>query len=348
MFIDRAIITVKSGKGGDGVVNFRREKYVPRGGPDGGDGGNGGSVFLRATRHLNTLERFRYQPRYAAEDGKPGEKQKRTGASGDDLYIDCPVGTLVYLQPEDELLADLDEHGAVVPIARGGRGGRGNHNFATPTRRAPRFATPGRSGETLRLRLELKLLADVGLAGMPNAGKSSLIARLSNARPAVDSYPFTTLTPHLGVVTVDRERQFVMADVPGLIEGAVDGAGLGHDFLRHLERARLLAVVIDTAGTEGRDPLDDYRTIRAELSAHDPELDESVTLVVANKCDLPAAREKLDELRQAVELPVVAVSAATGEGCEELVNRLAALLAADGLWEDIDEPDVDEPYDPLA
>lgn len=347
MFIDRAKITVRSGKGGDGHVGFRREKYVPKGGPDGGNGGRGGSVYLRADVHLTTLEKFRYQPLYRAPDGEAGGRQRRTGADGADLVVNCPPGTQVYKLPEEVLLADLDEAGEQVLLAAGGRGGLGNSNFATPTRQTPRFATPGRPGEVLELRLELKVLADVGLAGMPNAGKSSLLARLSNARPRVAAYPFTTLSPHLGVVTIDRDRGFVMADVPGLIDGAGEGAGLGHDFLRHLERTRVIVVVVDAAATEGREPLEDYRTVRRELRAFSPELDERVGLVCANKTELPDSEECVARLRAELELPVIAVSAATGAGCDELKKQLARLLGADGLWHE-DAPAADDAFDPLA
>jgi GTP-binding protein len=347
MFIDRARIYVSSGSGGDGVVSFRREKYVPRGGPDGGDGGRGGSVYLAGTYGLNTLVAFRYRPRYVAPDGRPGAKQKKTGASGEDLVVLCPVGTQAFRLPENVLVADLDGDGKRVLIARGGRGGRGNVHFATPTRRAPRIATPGSPGEAFELQLELKLIADVGLAGMPNAGKSSILARLTNARPEVAAYPFTTLEPHLGVVELDTERAFVMADIPGLIAGASAGAGLGHDFLRHIERTRLVAVVVDAAASEDRDPVEDFTVVIAELKAHSPELAAKVALVIANKIDLPGASVHVHRLMAASGLPVVPLSASSGAGCDELVAGLARELEELGLWT-ADLPPPDEPFDPLA
>jgi GTP-binding protein len=349
MFVDRAKIFVKSGSGGDGTVSFRREKYVPRGGPDGGDGGRGGSVYLEGTHGQNTLLGFRYRPRYVAPDGRPGGGRKRTGASGEDLIVYCPVGTQARRLPGMVLVADLDEDGRRVLVARGGRGGRGNVHFATPTRRTPRKATPGEPGEEFELQLELKLIADVGLAGMPNAGKSSILARLTNARPEVAAYPFTTLTPHLGVVELDRERAFVLADIPGLISGAGEGAGLGHDFLRHVERTRLVAVVVDAAGTEGRDPIEDYGVVLAELEAYSPALAKKVSLVIANKTDLPDAGKNLKRLRERLTGPVLPLSTVAGTGCTELVAHLARALEAEGLWVRKDGgDDEDRAYDPLA
>lgn len=339
---------MKSGSGGDGVVSFRREKFVPRGGPDGGDGGRGGSVYLEGTYGMNTLIGFRYQPRYIAPDGRPGAKRKKTGASGRDLVVYCPVGTQAYRLTDEVLVADLDVDGKRVLITKGGRGGRGNARFATPTRRAPRIATPGTAGEEFELQLELRLIADVGLAGMPNAGKSSILSRLTNARPEIAAYPFTTLSPHLGVVGIDRERAFVLADIPGLIEGASEGVGLGHDFLRHIERTRVVAVVVDAAGTEGRDPVEDYRIVVGELDAHSPELAEKVTLVIANKIDLPEAGTNLERLREKLEKTVLSISAVEGAGCRELVVHLTRELEKRGLWIAPDRgTEKDQTYDPL-
>ncbi|MCX7020657.1 MAG: GTPase ObgE, partial [bacterium] len=350
MFIDRAKISVCSGSGGDGVVSFRREKYVPRGGPDGGDGGRGGSVSLAGTYGLNTLIGFRYRPRYIAHDGKLGAKQRRTGASGENLVILCPVGTQAYRLPENILVADLDEDGKRVLIARGGRGGKGNVHFATSTRQAPRISTPGGVGEAFELQLELKLIADVGLAGMPNAGKSSILARLTNARPEIAAYPFTTLEPQLGVVRLDTEREFVVADLPGLIEGAHRGVGLGDRFLRHVRRARLLLHLVDAAAVEGRAPLKDYQAINAELQAYDPQVAALPQMVVLTKLDLPAARENLPRLQEELARrgePGLAISAATGEGLPELLNatfrrlqqaRPAALTEAPDLYEELPLP----------
>ncbi|HUT99529.1 MAG TPA: GTPase ObgE [bacterium] len=348
MFTDRAKIYVCSGSGGDGVVSFRREKYVPRGGPDGGDGGRGGSVYIAGTYGLNTLVCFRYRPRYLAPDGKPGAKQRKTGASGENLVVLCPVGTQAYRLPENVLAADLDEDGKRVLIARGGRGGKGNVHFATATRQAPRIATPGGAGEGFELQLELKLIADVGLAGMPNAGKSSILARLTNARPEIAAYPFTTLEPHLGVVELDRERAFVLADIPGLIAGASRGVGLGHDFLRHIERTRLVAVVVDAAGTEGRDPVEDFAVVLGELNAHSPELAAKVALVIGNKIDLPGATVHVHRMREATGLPVLPLSAVSGVGCDDLISLLARELVARGLWTVGLPASDEEPFDPLA
>ncbi len=348
MFIDRAKIYVSSGAGGDGVVSFRREKYVPRGGPDGGDGGRGGSVFLTGTYGLNTLVGFRYRPRYLAPDGKPGAKQRKSGASGGDLVVLCPVGTQAYRLPEKVLVADLDEDGKRVLVARGGRGGKGNVHFATSTRQAPRISTPGTPGEGFELQLELKLIADVGLAGMPNAGKSSILARLTHARPEIAAYPFTTLEPHLGVVELDRERAFVLADIPGLIAGASEGVGLGHDFLRHIERTRMVAVVVDTAGSEGRDPVEDFAVVLAELKAHSPELAAKVALVIANKIDLPGATVQVHRLREATGLPVLPLSAVSGAGCEDLLVLLARELEVRGLWTVGLPASNGDSFDPLA
>ena len=329
MLYDRARIYVKSGRGGNGHVSFRREKYVPFGGPDGGDGGRGGNVYLVVDPKLNTFILFKHRQHFRAEDGRPGEKAKRRGASAAGLEIPVPPGTVVRgVDAEAGLEADLVAPGQRLLLARGGRGGRGNSAFATPTHQAPRFAELGEPGEERWLELELKLIADVGLVGYPNAGKSTLLAAVSAARPKIAAYPFTTLAPNLGVVTVG-DTAFVMADIPGLIEGASQGAGLGLEFLRHVERTRLLIHVLDGAGVDGRDPLDDYHATNRELLQYSPVLNERRQLLAVNKMDLPAGRDRWESLR--VELPAAPedlfpISAATGEGVHALINRAAALL----------------------
>jgi GTP-binding protein len=328
VFVDRAEITVAGGKGGDGAVSFRREKYVPRGGPDGGDGGRGGDVVLRVDPALGTLMDFRYRHAFRAEDGGPGRGKDRHGADGAPLVVPVPPGTLIADAETGAALADLTEPGQRFAAARGGRGGRGNARFRSSTRQAPRFAEKGEPGEERRLALELKLLADAGLVGLPNAGKSTLLRALSAARPRVAPYPFTTLHPHLGVLRAG-EREIVLADIPGLIEGAHAGAGLGHDFLRHVERTRLLLHVVDAAGTEGRDPLRDVETVEAELAAYRPELAQRPRVLVANKVDLPAAQENVGAIRKQMAargVPVFELSAATGRGVRELADALPALV----------------------
>ena len=329
---DRARIYVKAGDGGNGSISFRREKFVPRGGPDGGDGGKGGDVILRVNPSDNTLLRFHYQYRYVAQNGGSGQKAKRHGKSAPNLVLDVPAGTVVRDDETGDVLADLVQDGEQFVVVQGGRGGLGNSHFATSSKQAPRLAEKGEPGKERWLRLELKLIADVGLVGYPNAGKSTLLAAMSAARPKIADYPFTTLEPNLGVVQIDDET-FVLADIPGLIEGAAEGAGLGHKFLRHVERTRLLLHVLDgSGGLEGRDPLADFETIGAELVAYGAGLEEKPRLVVVNKLDLPEARERLPQLRAALAargFDVVAVSAATGEGIQELgrevVRRLAEL-----------------------
>ena len=331
-FIDEATIRVVSGRGGDGCVSFRREKYVPRGGPDGGNGGRGGDIVLRADRNLATLIDQRLRRDNFAEPGQPGASANRTGASAPALVISLPVGTLVYDAdaPDGPPLVDLTGHGQEFVIARGGRGGRGNATFTTPTRQTPEFATQGRPGESRHLRLSLKLLADVGLVGFPNAGKSTLLRRISAARPRVAAYPFTTLFPHLGVAEVG-ERRFVVADVPGLIEGASEGAGLGDRFLRHLERTRVIVHLVDvgTAALEGRDPLADYEAIRKELGAYGAALAERAEIVALNKIDLLADRATLRGIEEALRTRCRAVrriSGVTGEGLPELLGEVARCL----------------------
>ncbi|GIW45629.1 MAG: GTPase Obg [Candidatus Binatia bacterium] len=322
-FVDEVEIYVRGGDGGRGCVSFCREKYRPKGGPDGGDGGDGGDVVLVADAGLSTLLDFRFQPELRAKRGEHGRGKQQYGRRGEDVIARVPCGTLVYDAETGDLLADLQHHGESVVVARGGRGGKGNMHFATPTNQAPRFAQPGMPGEERRLRLELQLLADVGLVGFPNVGKSSLLRRVSAARPRVADYPFTTLVPHLGVVRVDDELSFVLADLPGLIEGAHDGHGLGDRFLRHVARTKLLVHVLDVSGSSGRDPVDDFDTINRELAAFDPRLAAKPQIVAANKMDLTDARQRFVEVRKRLEergIEVHPISAATGEGVPALMK----------------------------
>ena len=293
MFVDEVEIHVRAGDGGRGCISFRREKYVPRGGPNGGDGGRGGSVIVEADEGLGTLLDFRYRRHYTAQRGGHGEGSDRHGASGDDLVLRVPVGTTIHEPHAGVLLGDLTANGERLEVARGGRGGRGNARFATSTNRAPRRADPGEAGEERTLRLELRLLADVGVVGFPNAGKSTLVSRLSAARPKIADYPFTTLVPTLGLVRLDEEQSFVIADVPGLIPGASEGKGLGLRFLRHLERTRLLVHLLDLDPATGRDPVEDWKTIQAELREYSPELAARPQLIAANKIDLDGAAPRL-------------------------------------------------------
>lgn len=329
MFRDGARIHVKAGDGGDGVVSFRREKYVPMGGPDGGDGGRGGDVILQVDPGLRTLIDFRYRTHYRAENGQHGQGGNRHGRRGRDLVIKVPPGTAVKDEATGEYVADLVDPDDAVVVARGGRGGRGNARFKSPTRQAPRFAEKGEPGEERWLVLELRVIADAGLVGFPNAGKSTLLSRISAARPKIASYPFTTLEPHLGVVSVGEGQSFVVADIPGLIEGAHAGVGLGHDFLRHIERTRVIIHVVDASGLEGRDPVDDFHTINEELRLYQPELLERPQLVAANKMDLAEARDNLPRLQEAAEdlgYRVFPVSAASGEGLDALVYAVWELV----------------------
>jgi GTP-binding protein len=333
VFVDEVEIQVRAGDGGRGCVSFRREKFVPRGGPNGGDGGRGGSVIIEADEGLGTLLDFRYRRHYVAPRGRHGEGSDRHGASGDDRVLRVPVGTTVRDRNTGLVLGDLTRHGERLDVARGGRGGRGNARFATSTRRAPRHAEPGAPGEERALRLELRLLADVGVVGFPNAGKSTLVSRLSAARPKIADYPFTTLVPTLGLVRLDEERSFVIADVPGLIPGAAEGKGLGLRFLRHLERTRLLVHLLDLDPGPGRDPVDDWRTIQAELETYSPELAARPQLIAANKIDLPGAGPRLARVTafgRRRGLPVVPVAARTGEGLDALRVAIGAALLAAG------------------
>src|ERR671933_850419 len=327
--VDQAHISVKAGDGGDGLATFRREKYVPRGGPDGGDGGRGGNVILEVDPQLNTLLRFRFDQRFEAERGSNGGSARKHGRDGKDLVIKVPPGTVVRTEIEGEPYAvDLVAPGQRLLAASGGKGGLGNTHFATSTHQVPRIAELGAPGEERELDLELKLIADVGLIGFPNAGKSTLLAAISAARPKIANYPFTTLSPNLGVVEVGNQT-FVVADIPGLIEGAHAGVGLGHDFLRHIERTRVLIHVVDAAGVEGRDPLDDYHQINEELRLYRPELVDRPQVVALNKQDLPEAREQVPRLMRELGLRkdhIFPISAATGEGVGALLQEVAALL----------------------
>ena len=329
MFIDRAKIIVVSGAGGDGMVSFRREKYVPRGGPSGGDGGRGGSVIIRADSSLNTLINFRRHRKFAAKAGANGGAKEMFGKNGEDVYVDVPLGTMVYDDRTGELLADMTQNEQQVTVAKGGHGGRGNSHFATSAVRAPTYAEKGEPGEEKNIRLELKILADVGLLGFPSVGKSSLLRKVSGARPEVAAYHFTTLSPVLGVVSLDAERSFVMADIPGLIEGASQGTGLGDEFLRHVERTKVLIHVLDAAGSEGRDPLRDFHIINNELELYSPELVKKKQIVAANKTDLIDDPQKLEKLRKEIEgerylfFPICTL---TGEGLKPLLEAAWKIL----------------------
>lgn len=328
MFYDRAKIYTKGGDGGSGEVAFRREKYVPAGGPSGGDGGRGGDVIIVADSGLRTLVDFKYRKHYQAQRGERGQGKNRHGKSAQDLVIKVPAGTVVKDADSGEVLADMVKDGQQVIVARGGRGGRGNARFSSAQHPAPSFAEKGEPGEERWLQLELKLLADVGLVGMPNAGKSTLIAHVSAARPKIAAYPFTTLVPNLGVVQVEDGLSFVIADIPGLIEGAHRGAGLGHDFLRHVERSRLLVHVLDIAATEGRDFIKDFHTIRSELSLYNEKLLERTTIIAANKMDLPGAEENLKRLFKELSgrYEIHPISAVTGKGISRLLQRIGVRL----------------------
>jgi GTP-binding protein len=329
VFIDRTKIRVQGGNGGNGVTAFRREKFVPRGGPSGGDGGRGGDVWIEADESLNTLLHLRYNPEHIAERGRHGEGSNRSGREGVDTTVRVPVGTQVFDAATSELLKDFTEHGERWLAARGGRGGFGNAHFATSTNRAPRYHQDGSEGEERELQLELKLLADVGLVGFPNAGKSTLISTVSAAKPKIADYPFTTLEPHLGVVDLGEFRTFVVADIPGLIEGAHKGAGLGDRFLRHVERTKLLLHLVDVSSLSGRDAVQDYETINRELAAYDARLAARPQIVVATKLDALDEPERLESLKRKAEAegrPFYAISSATKQGVKELVSAVARML----------------------
>jgi GTP-binding protein len=329
MFVDRARIVVIGGAGGNGCVSFRREKFVPRGGPDGGPGGDGGGVYLVADRSLKALNTFRYRKQFAAERGRHGQGKGRSGRSGEDLYIKVPPGTVALSSDETMTLADLLDPGQVVLVARGGRGGRGNTSFATSTHQAPREAEPGGAGEECEMLLELKLIADVGIVGYPNAGKSTLISRVSGARPKIADYPFTTLEPNLGVADLGEFRTLILADIPGLIEGAHTGLGLGIRFLRHVERTRILIHVVDVSDMSGRDPVRDVRVINGELIAFSEALVRKPQIIVANKIDAmqtPGRRRALERHCVSAGIPFFAISAVTGEGIRTLLEGTWSLI----------------------
>ena len=328
MFVDEANIHVKAGDGGNGCVSFRREKYIPKGGPDGGDGGNGGSVIFVGDVHKDTLLDFSGKHHWSATRGQSGMGKKMYGKAGEDLYVHVPLGTLVFDKEHGILLADLDKEGKEVVICKGGKGGRGNYHFRSSTNQAPRYAEPGTEGEERDLRLELKLIADVGLVGLPNAGKSTLLRAVSAARPKVADYPFTTLDPQLGIVDLGADRRLVLADIPGLIEGARHGAGLGHAFLRHVERTKVIVHLLDLFPSDGSDPAENYRTIRRELEAFSPKLAEKRELIAANKLDLATDEgEALAKLRAALpDKKVYAISGASHQGLTEMLDTVWKLL----------------------
>ncbi|HPD46163.1 MAG TPA: GTPase ObgE [Anaerohalosphaeraceae bacterium] len=332
MFIDEARIWVKAGDGGHGCVSFRREKYIPKGGPDGGDGGDGGNVYFEAVANLDTLLDFSGRHHWQAPNGQPGQGGNKTGSNGADLVIPVPPGTLIYDTDLGVLLKDLSEIGMKVCVCRGGKGGKGNKAFATSVRQTPRIAQNGKPGQERNLRLELKLIADVGLVGMPNAGKSTLISRCSAARPKIADYPFTTLEPVLGIVELSGFRRFVMADIPGLIEGAHAGAGLGHEFLRHIERTRILVHILDILPPDGGDPVHNYTSIRAELHRHSPILTEKPELILLNKIDLDPEGKIVDQIHERLaeaagrEPRIMKISAVTGSGIPQLKEALWKLV----------------------
>lgn len=329
MFVDYAKIIIKSGNGGNGAVTFRREKYVAAGGPDGGDGGRGGDVYFVVDADSNTLIDFRFTKKFKAEDGQNGSGSHRFGKSGEDIYIKVPLGTIVKDAESGKVIVDMSKPGQKELILKGGRGGKGNSHFATSTRQAPRFAIDGEKGKEKEIILELKLLADVGLLGFPNVGKSTILSRVTKATPKIADYHFTTIDPNLGVVKTEYGDSFVLADIPGIIEGASEGVGLGTQFLRHVERTRLLLHVIDVAGTEGRDPVDDFNKINAELEKYSEKLASRKQIIVANKIDSMQDEENfkaLEKLAKEKDLEIFKISAVTGEGLNELFNHVAKLI----------------------
>lgn len=331
MFVDKAKIYVKGGDGGDGLVAFRREKYVPEGGPAGGDGGKGGDVIFRVDEGLRTLMDFRYQRHFKAQRGEKGRNKSQHGANAENMIVRVPPGTVVIDDDTQEIIADLTRHGQEVVVARGGRGGRGNIRFATPNNPAPELAEHGEEGEERWVVLELKVMADVGLVGFPSVGKSTLLSVVSAAKPKIGAYHFTTITPNLGVVDAGDGRSFVMADLPGLIEGAHEGVGLGHEFLRHVERTRLIVHVVDMAGSEGRDPFDDWQKINDELRLYNADLEKRPQIVAANKMDMPEAAANLEKFRAEVakvrgDLEILPISSLTRQGVQELLYRVSELL----------------------
>ncbi|MBF7097216.1 GTPase ObgE [Alkalibacter mobilis] len=346
MFVDRVEISVKAGNGGHGIVAFRREKYVPNGGPAGGDGGNGGNVIFRVDPNLRTLIDFRYKRKHAAQAGEDGGNSNRSGKAGEDLIIGVPPGTLIKDKETGGIIADLTDVGEEKIVAKGGKGGRGNQHFATSTRQAPRFAEGGTKGEELKVVLELKLLADVGLLGYPNVGKSTFLSVVSKAKPKIADYPFTTIVPNLGVVSYKDGTSFVLADIPGLIEGANEGAGLGHQFLRHVERTKMLIHILDVSGLTGRDPLEDFEKINGELKKHNEKLAARKQIVALNKTDLVADAGEYEKIKSELEkrgYEVFVISAATMDGIDKVIDRTVALLDEIGEVEPIfDEEEMAE------
>ena len=326
-FFDEAFITVQSGDGGRGCVSFRREKFIPRGGPDGGDGGSGGDVIIKSSSHRRTLYPFRFNRQFKAQNGTPGQGKRKTGKKGDDLIIEIPPGTLIFDEETNEIIKDFTQPDETYIIAQGGRGGQGNTRFKTATRRAPRFAQPGEPGQFLKLKLELKLLADVGIIGLPNAGKSTLISAISSATPKIADYPFTTLTPTLGVVQAGWGEPFVVADIPGLIEGAHKGVGLGTRFLRHIERTRVLVHLIDISAIDPQHPLAEYETINRELANYSPQLTEKPQIVALNKMDLSGSKETAGAFQAALkDREVFQLSAVTRKGVDKLTSMMIKSL----------------------
>lgn len=331
MFADRAKIFIRSGKGGDGHVSFRRELYVPNGGPDGGDGGRGGDVIFEVDEGLNTLQDFRHKRKFAAKDGEPGGKRRCHGGDGDDIILKVPEGTVLKEAQSGKVIADMSGSNRRQVILKGGKGGLGNQHFATATMQIPKYAQPGQPAQELWVTLELKVIADVGLVGFPNVGKSTFLSRVTNARPKIANYHFTTLSPNLGVVDMPGSKGFVIADIPGLIEGASEGVGLGHEFLRHIERTKVIIHVVDAAGTEGRDPVDDIHKINAELKAYNPEIAQRPQIIAANKIDViyPDHEDPIARLRREFEpegIKVFPISGVTGEGISELLYEVSKLL----------------------
>lgn len=331
MFADSAKIFIKSGKGGDGHVSFRRELYVPNGGPDGGDGGRGGDIIFVVDEGLNTLTDFRHVRKYVAQPGEEGGKRNQHGKDGKDLIIKVPLGTIIKEAESDKVIADMSDASKRVVVLKGGRGGKGNQHYATATMQAPKYAQPGQSSKELYVRLELKVIADVGLVGYPNVGKSTFLSRVTNARPKIANYHFTTLNPNLGVVDLDESKGFVIADIPGLIEGASEGVGLGHEFLRHIERTKVLIHVVDAASIEGRNPVEDIKKINAELSAYNPELMKRPQVIAANKIDAIYSEDEspVEQLKKEFEpqgIKVFAISAVSGKGIKELLYYVNDLL----------------------
>jgi GTP-binding protein len=328
MFIDQAKIHVKAGHGGPGCVSFHREKFIAKGGPDGGDGGYGGSIYFEASADIDTLIDFSGKHNWEAKNGLPGEGGSCKGCDGEDLVIKVPLGTLIYDEDFDIMLKDMTEVGVRVRICKGGKFGKGNRVFATSVNQTPRFAQPGKPGQERNLRLELKLIADVGLVGLPNAGKSTLISRCSAAKPKIANYPFTTLQPVLGIVDLNEFRRFVMADIPGLIEGASEGAGLGHDFLKHIERTRIIVHLLEVAPLDESDPVENYHKIRKELEKYSSELAQKQELIVANKIDLDASGQIAEDIQKRIGKEVFAVSAVTGQNIKPLTEKLWGIIKA--------------------